>query len=250
MSEQASIEQLLRIMARLRSPKGCPWDREQDHRSLRWHAVEEAYELMDAIDARDDKELEEELGDLLLQVVFHCQLAKERDSFNFQKVVKHISEKLIRRHPHVFGKVKVKNVDQVWANWEKIKRAEKHGTRNARPSALDGIPKHLPALMRAEKLIKKARRARLCDDWRPVGGVNRGRLGRELFRLAALAQDKGWSAEDLLHGETKKQEMTWRRKERLARHDPSRRTAVAVDESTSSPRTLPNMAPRRRSSAT
>ena len=216
MSKQAAIEQLLRIMARLRGPRGCPWDREQDHRSLRWHAVEEAYELMDAIDGRDDNELAEELGDLLLQVVFHCQLARERGAFDFQKVANHISEKLIRRHPHVFGGVKVKNVDQVWANWEKIKRAEKHGTRHARPSALDGIPKHLPALLRAEKLIKKARRAKLHDDTRSVAGLNRGRLGRDLFRLAAVAQRKGWSAEDLLHSEAKKQERAWRKRERLS----------------------------------
>jgi len=213
MKKQAAIQRLLGIMARLRGPKGCPWDREQDHRSLRWHAVEEAYELMDAIDTRDDKELEEELGDLLLQVVFHCQLAKERGAFNFQIVAKHISEKLIRRHPHVFGKVKVKNVDQVWANWEKIKRAEKHGTRHARPSALDGIPKHLPALMRAEKLIKKARRADLHQEPGSVARFNRGRLGRELFKLAAAAQARGWSAEDLLHAETKRQERTWRKQE-------------------------------------
>jgi MazG family protein len=223
MSKQAALDQLLGIMARLRGPKGCPWDREQDHRSLRWHAVEEAYELMDAIDARDDKELEEELGDLLLQVIFHCQLARERGAFDFQKVAKHISEKLIRRHPHVFGEVKVKNVDQVWANWEKIKRAEKHGTSHARPSALDGIPKHLPALMRAEKLIKKARRAGLHDNTGSVAGLNRGRLGRELFRLAAAAQRRGWSAEDLLHAEAKKQERAWRRTERRSAARPKRK---------------------------
>ena len=150
-------------MARLRAPDGCPWDREQNHRSLRWHAVEEVYELLDAIEAGDDHELVEELGDLLLQIVFHCQLGKERRAFDFDKVARHITDKLIRRHPHVFGDVKVRNVDQVWANWEKIKRAEKHGTRHARPSALDGIPKHLPALLRAEKLVKKARKAKLFE---------------------------------------------------------------------------------------
>jgi MazG family protein len=144
-----AIKDLLKIMARLRAPNGCPWDRQQDHRSLRWHAVEEVYELLDAIEAGDDHELEEELGDLLLQVVFHCQLAKERRAFGFEQVARHIADKLIRRHPHVFGKVRVKDVDQVWANWERIKRAEKHGTRHARPSALDGIPKHLPALLKA-----------------------------------------------------------------------------------------------------
>ncbi len=148
MKKNSAINQLLSVMARLRSPGGCPWDREQDHQSLRWHAVEEVYELLDAIEAGDDHEMAEELGDLLFQVVFHCQLGKERRAFDFDKVARLITEKLIRRHPHVFADLKVKDVDQVWANWEKIKRAEKHGTRHARPSALDGIPKHLPALGR------------------------------------------------------------------------------------------------------
>src|SRR6185503_17726754 len=161
MKTKSSIDDLLRIMVRLRSPSGCPWDREQDHKSLRWHAVEEVYELLDAIEAEDDYEIMEELGDLLLQVVFHSQLGKERKAFDFDKVVQHLNDKLVRRHPHVFGKLKVKDVDQVWANWEKIKRSEKHGTRHARPSALDGIPNHLPALLRAEKLTKKAKRAGL-----------------------------------------------------------------------------------------
>src|SRR5580698_9610934 len=148
-------------MARLRSPTGCPWDREQSHMSLRRHAIEEVYELIDAIEARDDHEMTEELGDLLLQVVFHCQLARERGAFDFEKVTRTLVEKLIRRHPHVFGATKVKDVDEVWANWEKIKRAEKQGTAQERPSALDGIPKHLPGLLRAEKLTRKARKAGL-----------------------------------------------------------------------------------------
>src|SRR5207237_1522526 len=167
MKKNPAINDLLKVMGRLRSPTGCPWDREQDHRSLRFHAVEEVYELMDAIEAGDDQETLEELGDLLLQIVFHCQLARERGAFDFEQVARHITDKLIRRHPHVFGSVKVKNVDQVWVNWEKIKHAEKHGTRHARPSALDGIPKHLPALQRAEKLVKKARRANLLHQPQP-----------------------------------------------------------------------------------
>src|SRR5204862_6725011 len=114
----------------------------------------------------------------LLQVVFHCQLAKERGAFDFNKVVQRITDKLIRRHPHVFGEVKVKNVDQVWANWEKIKHAEKHGTRHARPSALDGIPKHLPALLRAEKLLKKARRAKLPNEGLSKGKCKRADLAK------------------------------------------------------------------------
>src|SRR6476469_1378150 len=138
MKNSTGINDLLKVMAKLRSPKGCPWDREQDHMTLRWHAVEEVYELLDAIETRDDQEMIEELGDVLLQVVFHCQLARERGSFDFDTVVRHITTKLIRRHPHVFGQTKVKDVAEVWKNWERIKRAEKHGTRHARVSVLDG----------------------------------------------------------------------------------------------------------------
>ena len=209
----SAIDDLLRVMARLRAPKGCPWDREQDHMTLRWHAVEEVYELLDAIESKDDHELEEELGDLLLHVVFHAQLARERGAFDFADVARHIAQKLIRRHPHVFGELKVKDVEQVWSNWEKIKRAEKHGTKHARPSALDGIPKHLPALLRAEKLLKKARRSGLAAPQAPKRKLTRARLGAELFELARYAQHKGWSAEDLLRLETRRRERAWRRKE-------------------------------------
>jgi uncharacterized protein YabN with tetrapyrrole methylase and pyrophosphatase domain len=186
--------------------------------SLRWHAVEEVYELMDAIESRDDDEMEEELGDLLLQVVFHCQLAKERGAFNFEKVARRIADKLIRRHPHVFGDVKVKDVDQVWANWEKIKQAEKHGTSRARPSAIDGIPKHLPALMRAEKLLKKSRKAGLLKSpartRKSERVLSRSVLARQLLLLAQTALDSGWSAEDLLHRELAAMEKILRKQER------------------------------------
>jgi uncharacterized protein YabN with tetrapyrrole methylase and pyrophosphatase domain len=217
MKKKSAINDLLKVMAKLRSPKGCPWDREQDHLSLRWHAVEEVYELLDAIESRDDHELEEELGDLLLQVVFHAQLAKERGAFNFEKVARRITEKLIRRHPHVFGTTKVKDVDEVWANWEKIKRAEKHGTKHERASALDGIPKHLPALLRAEKLVKKARKAKvLAEGVQAKDRLTKKTLAEKLFSLAQFAQQQGWSAEDLLRGEIQKQEKQFRRKETAA----------------------------------
>jgi len=182
--------------------------------SLRWHAVEEVYELLDAIEAKDDHELAEELGDLLLQVVFHCQLARERGAFDFEKVARIITDKLIRRHPHVFGNTKVTGVDQVWANWEKIKRAEKHGTKHARASVLDGIPKHLPALLRAEKLLKKAQRAKLMAQRSLKRKLTRGNLARQLFQLADYARSKGWSAEELLSTEIRKQEGVLRRRER------------------------------------
>ena len=215
MKNTPAINDLLKVMARLRSPTGCPWDREQSHRTLRRHAIEEVYELIDAIEAGDDHEMAEELGDLLLQIVFHCQMAKERGAFDFEKVCRLIVEKLVRRHPHVFGKIKVKNVDEVWVNWEKIKKAEKHGTKHARHSALDGIPKHLPALLRAEKLMKKALKAKL-----PLAGQNSKRrlaktaLARELFDLAELAQARGWSAEELLSVEIKRRERRFRQQER------------------------------------
>ena len=201
-------------MARLRSPTGCPWDREQDHKSLRFHAVEEVYELMDAIEAGDDHEMLEELGDLLLQIVFHCQLAKERDAFDFDQVARHITDKLVRRHPHVFGETKVKNVDEVWANWEQIKRAEKQGTRHARRSALDGIPKHLPALLRAEKLVNKARKAGLLSaQQQGRRKQKKTELARALFALAESAQRRGWSAEELLRDEVQRTERILRRQE-------------------------------------
>ena len=181
--------------------------------TLRTHAVEEVYELMDAIESGDDHEMAEELGDLLLQVVFHCQLASERGAFDFEAVAQRITDKLLRRHPHVFGDVKVKDVDEVWANWEQIKKAEKHGTKHARPSALDGIPKHLPALARAEKLVKKARKADLLTAPKNRVGTTKRWLAEEIFELAAFAQTKGWSAEELLRGEVKLRERALRKRE-------------------------------------
>ena len=219
MKQKSAIKTLLQTMARLRAPDGCPWDREQDHSSLRFHAVEEVYELMDAIEAGDDVEMIEELGDVLLQVVFHCQLGSERGAFDFDSVCERISQKLVHRHPHVFGKTRVKDVAAVWAQWEKIKRAEKLGTRHERPSALDGIPKHLPSLLRAEKLVKKARRSGLSDAPDP-GKKGKARskadVARELFELTEYAQSRGWSAEALLRSQIKKTERVLRRREKTA----------------------------------
>jgi len=210
-------------MAKLRSPNGCPWDREQSHLTLRRHAIEEVYELIDAIEARDDSEMAEELGDLLLQVVFHAQMAKERGAFDFEKVCRVLVEKLIRRHPHVFGKTKVKNVDEVWANWEKIKRAEKHGTKHARHSAFDGMPKHLPSLLRAEKLVKKAKKAGLVsysdaaallqESARLHSKKPKAAIAKNLFALVQYAHNRNWSGEELLTGEIKRQERQLRRRE-------------------------------------
>ena len=213
MKKHSAIKDLLAVMAKLRAPEGCPWDREQTHRTLRFHAVEEVYELMDAIEAEDDHEMIEELGDLLLQVIFHCQLAQERGAFDFEQVARTITEKLIRRHPHVFGTVKVKDVAEVWANWEQIKKTEKQGTRHARASVLDGIPKHLPALMRAEKLVKKARKGKLLSGEQTGPRQTKSDVAKQLFALADYAQVQGWSAEELLRAQVRKNERELRRRE-------------------------------------
>ncbi len=210
------IEQLVWLMAKLRAPEGCPWDREQDHMTLRLHAIEEVYELVDSIEAGDDHEMVEELGDLLLQVVFHAQLGKERDVFDFDRVCRTLVDKLLRRHPHVFGNLKADGVDEVLANWETIKRAEKQGTKHERPSALDGIPRHLPALLRAEKVVKKARKAGLLEK-PSKSKLNKADLAKQLFELASAAQAAGVSAEALLRAETKRREKAFRKSEKSSK---------------------------------
>ncbi len=142
------MDRLRDIVAQLRSPEGCPWDREQTHQSLKPHLIEECYELIDAIDAGDDKELKEELGDLLLQVVLHSQMASEEKRFDLDDVAAVIADKLVNRHPHVFGETRLPDSEAVLRQWEVIKRAEKQERR----SVLDGVPKGLPALARAQKV--------------------------------------------------------------------------------------------------
>ena len=212
MAKRRAIDDLLKVMARLRAPDGCPWDREQDHKTIRMNAVEEVYELLDAIESEDDAEMEEELGDLLLQVVFHAQMAKERDAFDFEKVARNISDKLVRRHPHVFGNANVKDVDGVWTQWDAINQTEKAGTINERRSAFDGIPRHLPALMRAHDTVKKARKHGLLSKGRK--SQSKEKLGRRLYQLAQRAQASGWQSEELLRAETARQEKILRQKEK------------------------------------
>ena len=137
-----SLERLLQIMEKLRSPEGCPWDREQTHDSLKRYLIEEAYEVLEAIDTGDPSMLADELGDVLLQVVFHAQIAKEQGTFTMDDVIEAISSKLIRRHPHVFGEIDVSTVSDVIRNWDAIKRAEKQGQE--RTSLLDGVLKNSP----------------------------------------------------------------------------------------------------------
>src|ERR1700730_4606135 len=159
------IDRLRNIVAQLRSPDGCPWDREQTHESLKPHLIEECYELVDAIDAGDDKEMKEELGDLLLQVVLHSQMAAEASRFTLDEVATAIADKLVNRHPHVFGENRLPNSEAVLRQWEVIKRSENQERR----SVLDGVPKGLPALARAQKVQTKA--ARVGVDWDEAAGA-------------------------------------------------------------------------------
>ena len=156
-----SMARLLTIMERLRGENGCPWDKEQDHVSLRKYMIEECYEVIDAIDRNDDADLQEELGDLLLQVVFHAQLGRERGVFDFADVADGISEKMVRRHPHVFGNEHCDTADEVLVNWSAIKEEEKEN--KGKVSRRLDIPQTFPALYRAQKVQKKA--AEVGFDW-------------------------------------------------------------------------------------
>jgi MazG family protein len=168
------FEALVELQTRLRAPGGCPWDRRQTHETLKTYLLEEAYEVLEAIDKADPRELSEELGDLLLQVVFHAELAREAGRFDISSVIQSIHDKLVRRHPHVFGDVQADTPEQVVKNWEQIKAEEKRGNSQAAkdqsaPSALDGIPRTLPALLESLQLTRRA--ARVGFDWQDVGGV-------------------------------------------------------------------------------
>jgi MazG family protein len=225
------FERLVEIMAKLRDPSGgCPWDLEQDHQSLTPYLIEEAYEVIEAIQVEDDNELATELGDLLLQVVFHAQMAKQRNVFDIEEVIKRISEKLIRRHPHVFDKTKVSGSDEVLRNWEKIKQQERVDAKAANKSTLAGVPRSMPSLIRSQRLGEKA--SKVSFDWEAVEGVwnkvkeefeelqaeidehksannqnsdseNKDRIVHEmgdlLFSICQLARWTGVSAEESLH---------------------------------------------------
>ncbi|HAR62405.1 MAG TPA: nucleoside triphosphate pyrophosphohydrolase [Candidatus Margulisbacteria bacterium] len=161
------MERLQEIVRRLRGDNGCPWDREQTHKSLKPYLLEETYEVMEAIDKAEPLLLCEELGDVLLHIVMHSAMAQEEKSFALEDVVRGISEKMIRRHPHVFGEIKVKSVNEVWENWDRIKKGEK--LKENKGSILDSVPQALPALMRAEKLQRRA--ARIGFDWDSIAGA-------------------------------------------------------------------------------
>lgn len=166
MNNVHGFDRLMELMRRLRAPGGCPWDAEQTHESLKRYLLEETYEVLEAIDSKSTKMLKEELGDLLLQSVFHSVIAEEHGEFTMDDVLQVLCDKLIRRHPHVFADLKVDTIDDLVANWERIKKGEKGEERR---SALSGVPPHLPALLRAQKITEKA--SRVGFDWDHVDPV-------------------------------------------------------------------------------
>jgi tetrapyrrole methylase family protein/MazG family protein len=222
------------ITARLRGPGGCPWDREQTHASLTPYMIEEAYEAVDAIERTDDADFVEELGDVLLQVVLHSQLAEEEGRFNLADVAEAVNRKLVRRHPHVFGDVTVSGSSEVLRNWERIKRAEKAAPQGRDlPSALDGIPPALPALALAQAIGRKA--AKLGFDWPDVEGTlakvreevdelgaaatdaeRRDEVGDLLYALTSVCRHLGIDAEDALRAAARKFAERFRRVEAYA----------------------------------
>lgn len=223
LASEGSLEKLLNIMAELRSPWGCPWDQEQTHESLKRYLVEETYEVIEALDTKNMNNLCEELGDLLLQIVFHARIAEENQLFCISDVVREISEKMLRRHPHVFGSVTVNSSQEVLVNWEAIKKAEKPvADQGQKEVCFFQIPKGLPALQWAEEAQKKA--AKVGFDWngyegpldkiheelaeleQEIGDPRRAEdeLGDLLFSIVNLSRFLGVNAEESLRQGTRK----------------------------------------------
>ncbi|HEY6389339.1 MAG TPA: nucleoside triphosphate pyrophosphohydrolase [Candidatus Acidoferrum sp.] len=200
------FEKLAAVQAQLRAPHGCPWDREQTHASLRTYLIEEAYEVLEALESGDDTKFAEEMGDLLLQIVFHSQIAKEEGRFSVSDVIREVHDKMVRRHPHVFGKKRAKDSAEVLKNWEQIKKEERAAAGKKTPDAsqqegkvgslMDGVSRALPAALEGFQLTRRA--ARIGFDWDNVEGVfdKMGEEGGEL-RQAVSAKDARRTEEEM-----------------------------------------------------
>ena len=184
--ELGNFQTLVDLLKRLRAPGGCPWDREQTHSSLKRNLLEECYEVLEAIDRGDSQALAEELGDLLVQVAFHAQIAQEAGEFSLADVLTHINEKLVRRHPHVFGDATAADAREVERNWEKLKEAER-GEQGNRKSPVDGIPRDLPALSYAQLMQDRVGRAGF--EWEDVSGVL-DKMAEEVAELRGASSEE------------------------------------------------------------
>ncbi len=202
----SAIDELRHTIARLRGPGGCPWDQEQSHQSLARCLIDECSELLDTIDRLDMPHMREELGDVLIQVIFHAQLAQEAGHFDLEEVAREVNEKLVRRHPHVFGEGKLETSEQVLTQWEQIKAGEKRARGAALASLFKELPPRLPALMYAESASKQLGKKGLASEAGVdaarvealASGLDDASLGRMLFELAAAAQARGLDPEGSL----------------------------------------------------
>ena len=192
MKDKYNVNDLVRIMEILRAPDGCMWDQAQDHHSIRQNFIEETYEACEAIDDNDTDHLKEELGDVLLQVVFHTQMEKEKGVFDLNDVADGVCKKLIFRHPHIFGDVKVGSTDEILSNWDDLKRKEKKQETDT--STLESVSKSLPSLIRAQKLQKKA--AKVGFDWPDVSGAL-DKVEEELAEVRAAINGNGDIEEEI-----------------------------------------------------
>ena len=206
----SAIDDLRRTMAKLRAPDGCPWDREQTHQTLARCLIDECSELLDTIDRHDIPHMREELGDVLIQVVFHAQLAAERGDFDFDDIARDINDKLVRRHPHVFGgTATAENATQVIEVWEKVKAGEKAAAGKSESHVFKKLPPRLPALMFAEEVAKRIAKQKLpaegAADWpgieRRAATLTETEAGRALFELAAACRARGIDPEMALRRE-------------------------------------------------
>lgn len=208
-SAMKEFDQLLAILDRLIGPDGCPWDQRQTMQSLRETVLEEACELIEAINLENDHHILEELGDLLLNVVFFCKVAEKEKRFRTEEMIKDLNDKLIRRHPHIFGEAKVNGIEDLWKQWHSIKAQERG--KDQRKSVMDGFPKDLPALAYANKMLKKMHKAHYPIQ-KPSEGLSKSEeeFGRELFDLVQRAQEHGVEPEQALRKVISQEENSFR----------------------------------------
>lgn len=197
-NEKYTFGELVDIIAALRAPDGCPWDREQTHESIRKSVIEEAYELVEAIDCKNPSKIADESGDVLLQVVLHAQIAKDNGEYDINDVTDAISRKMIHRHPHVFGDASVKDSEDVLNKWDAIKRADR--SQSSIADELRGVSAYIPTLMRAQKIRKKANKAGFNHTAAEVSAETEDEFGRLLFDIAAAAGERGIDPEVALSG--------------------------------------------------
>ncbi len=196
--DKYNFDEFVEIIARLRAPDGCPWDREQTHESIRKSMIEEAYELVEAIDSQKPEKIADESGDVLLQVVLHAQIAKDNGEYDINDVTDAVCRKMIHRHPHVFGEVNVSDSDEVIKNWDAIKRADRK--QGSIADELRGVSSYIPTLMRAQKIFKKAKKAGYEYTPQQVSVEGEQQLGKLLFDIAVVAEKSGIDPEVALSG--------------------------------------------------